>query len=81
LLVSGENVSPSVLESQYAAFASAGIVVIYSGEPLSTDIKGKLTTLAGNQLFDLSKHELPAEDGEAVRKIQSLIQPLRSNKN
>ncbi len=81
LLVSGENVSPSVLESQFAAFAFAGIVVIYSSEPLSTDIKGKLTTLAGNQLFDLSKHELPAEDGDAVRKIQSLIQPLRSNKN
>jgi bifunctional enzyme CysN/CysC/sulfate adenylyltransferase subunit 1 len=81
LLVSGENVSPSVLESQFAAFAFAGIVVIYSSEPLSTDIKGKLTTLAGNQLFDLSKHQLPAEDGDAVRKIQSLIQPLRSNKN
>jgi len=81
LLVSGENVSPSVLESQYAAFASAGIVVIYSSEPLSTDIKGKLTTLARNQIFDLSKHELPAEGGEALRKIQSLIQPLRSNKN
>ena len=42
LLVSGDALPVSVLESQYAAFESAGLVVIYSCAALAPEAKRKL---------------------------------------
>ena len=77
LLVSGDALPVSVLESQYAAFESAGLVVIYSCDALPPEAKRKLSAVAANGFFDLSSAELPMEESEAVKKVFSLLDPLR----
>jgi sulfate adenylyltransferase subunit 1 len=78
LLVNGDALPVSVLESQYTAFESAGLVVIYSSAALSPDSKGKLGSLAANRFFDLSALQLPIEEPDAVQKILSHLQSLRA---
>jgi sulfate adenylyltransferase large subunit len=78
LHVSGDALPVSTLESQYAAFESAGLVVIYSCDALSPETKHKLGALAGDRFFDFSVLQLPTEEHEAVQKILSLLHPLRS---
>ncbi|HEV7967928.1 MAG TPA: sulfate adenylyltransferase subunit CysN [Candidatus Acidoferrales bacterium] len=78
LLMSGDALPASVLESRYAAFESAGLVVIYACAKLATEAKNKLRELAGDRFFDLSALRLPAEEDEAVRKILSHLQSLRA---
>ena len=78
LLTSSDVLPVPVLESQYAAFESAGLVVIYSCEALPPEAKHKLSAVAANGFFDLSTAELPAEDLEAVRKVFSILEPLRA---
>ena len=77
LRVSGEAMPVSILESQYAAFASAGLVVIYSCAALAPEAKRKLGELAADHYFDLSALQLPAEEIDAVRKVLALLQLLR----
>jgi sulfate adenylyltransferase large subunit len=81
LLVSGDAVPVSILESQYAALQSAGLVVIYSCKPLNPEAKRTLGALAANRFFDLSAIQLPAGENEAVQKLLSLLRPLRENAN
>ena len=71
--MSGDALPVPVLESQYAAFESAGLVVIYSCLRSAPDAKRKLGSLAVNRFFDLSALELPAAETDAVRKILSLF--------
>jgi sulfate adenylyltransferase subunit 1 len=78
LHVSGDAVPAAVLESQYAAFQSAGLVVIYSCAALPPDAKRKLGAAAANSFFDLSALQLPAEETEAIRKLLLLLQSLRA---
>ena len=77
LHVSGDALPVSALENQYAAFASAGLVVIYSCAALSPGEKRKLGALAVDGYFDLSALQLPAEEVDAARKILALLQSLR----
>jgi len=77
LHVSGEKISASALENQYAALESAGLVVIYSCGALPPEAKRKLAKLSVDRFFDLSASQLPAAGQEAVRKILSLVQSLR----
>jgi sulfate adenylyltransferase large subunit len=76
--VNGEDVPVSVLETQFKVFESAGLVVIYSCGPLAPDDKRKISTLAADRYFDLSVLQLPAEEDSAVRKLLSLLHPLRA---
>jgi hypothetical protein len=76
LHVSGDALPVSALENQYAAFASAGLVVIYSCAALSSEEKRKLAVLAADRYFDLSALQLPAEEIDAARKILALLQSL-----
>jgi sulfate adenylyltransferase subunit 1 len=77
LLLSGDAVPESLLESQYAAFASAGLVVIYSCDVLAADSRRKLSALAGDYFFDLSELRLlPGEAGDA-RKLLAHFRSLR----
>ena len=77
LLVSGDALPVSVLESQYGAFESAGLVVIYASVALAAEAKRKLGALAANRFFDLSALQLPAEEHEAVQKALLLLRSLR----
>jgi sulfate adenylyltransferase subunit 1 len=77
LLVSGDELPVSVLESQYAAFESAGLVLIYSCAALIPEVKRELDVLAANRFFDLSALQLPAAEQDAVKKLLSLLHPLR----
>jgi sulfate adenylyltransferase subunit 1 len=76
LLVSEEVVPISVLESQCAAFESAGLVVIYSTAALASERKSKLGALAKRGFFDLSTLRAPCEQNEALREILSLVRSL-----
>jgi sulfate adenylyltransferase large subunit len=78
LLLSGDDFSLSDLQGQYAAFQSAGLVVIYSCDKLSPDAKVKLRILAANRFFELPSAQSTAEESAALRKLQSQIQSLRS---
>ncbi len=75
--VSGDALPVSLLESQYAALESAGLVVIYSCAALPPEAKRKLGALAADRYFDLSALQLPVEEVEAVRRVLALLQPLR----
>jgi hypothetical protein len=75
--VSGDALPVSLLESQYAALESAGLVVIYSCAALPPEVKRKLGALAADRYFDLSALQLPVEEVEAVRRVLALLQPLR----
>ena len=78
LLVSGYALPISILESQYAAFESAGLVVIYSSAALPPLAKRNLGALTGDRFFDLADLHLPAEESDAVQKALSLLQSLRA---
>jgi hypothetical protein len=77
LLVSSDALGVSNLEKQYAAFETAGLVVIYSCAALPPEAKRKFAALAADRFFDLSKFEVPAEQPDAMRKIVSRLQSLR----
>jgi len=77
LHVNGDAVPVSVLESQYAAFASAGLVVIYSCDTLTPEGKRKFATLAADRYFDLSALQLPEEEIAAARRVLALLQSHR----
>ena len=77
LLVSGDALPISVLESQYAVFESAGLVVIYSCATLALEAKRKLGRLAADRFFDLSALQLPGDEPGAVRRVLMLLQALR----
>jgi bifunctional enzyme CysN/CysC/sulfate adenylyltransferase subunit 1 len=76
LLVNGDAVPISVLESQFAMFETAGIIVVYSCQALGLDSKRKLGSLALGRFFDLSSLQLPAKESDAVQKLVSLLRPL-----
>jgi hypothetical protein len=76
--LSGDSITTSDLESQFAAFESAGLVVIYSCAALPPDAKRRLGALAVNCFFDISTLQLPVDESEAVRKLHSLLHPLRT---
>jgi bifunctional enzyme CysN/CysC/sulfate adenylyltransferase subunit 1 len=80
LLVSEEVVPISVLESQYAAFESAGLVVIYAAGALAGQARLRLGAATKNFL-DLSTLQLPTEQNEAVQNILSLLRALRADQN
>jgi bifunctional enzyme CysN/CysC/sulfate adenylyltransferase subunit 1 len=81
LLITADAVPASGLENQYAAFESAGLVVIYSSEPISPVAKSNLAAIAAKRFFDLSNMQLPVAEAEAVGKVLTLVQPLRSAKD
>jgi len=76
LLVNGDAVPISVLESQFAVFEAAGIIVVYSCHALATESKRKLGSLSLSRFFDLSSLQLPAKESDAVHKLVSLLRPL-----
>jgi bifunctional enzyme CysN/CysC/sulfate adenylyltransferase subunit 1 len=77
LVVSGDALGVSNLEKQFAAFETAGLVVIYSCATLAPEAKRKFAALAADRFFDLSTFEVPEEEPDAIRKIVSRLQSLR----
>ncbi len=77
LLVSSDAVSASDLETQYAAFESAGLVVIYSCDALAPEAKRELSAPAGDRLFDLSALQLSADQADTMRELASRLRSLR----
>jgi hypothetical protein len=78
LQVSAEDVPIEAFESRLGVFQSLGFVVIYSYDSLASEAKPRLRALAANRFFDLSAMELPAEESESVRKLLTLLNPLRA---
>ena len=78
LLVSDDVVNVSNLEKQYAAFESAGLVLIYACDAVAPEAKNKLRTLAGGRFFDLSSSRLNSDEGDGLRTILSRLRSLRS---
>jgi sulfate adenylyltransferase large subunit len=78
LLVSGDALPISILESQYDAFESAGLVVIYSCTALAPEAKRKLVARASKRFFDLSALQTPIEESEAVQKVFMLLRSVRA---
>jgi hypothetical protein len=78
LHVSDDDVSASVLVSQFAVFESAGFLVIYSCAVLAPEAKRKLAARASDRFFDLSTLELPNEEREAMQKLLSVLHQLRA---
>ena len=56
---------------------SAGLIVIYSTDSVSSEAKRHLAALASDRFFDLSAMNLPANDEEGVQRVLSLIQGLQ----
>jgi bifunctional enzyme CysN/CysC/sulfate adenylyltransferase subunit 1 len=80
LHLSGDALSVSDLETQFGAFESAGLVVIYSSDALAPEAKRKLAERIGDRYFDLSGLQIPVDEPDAVRKIISRLQSLRADK-
>ena len=78
VLANAEDVPVSILQNQFKVFESMGLVVIYSSDALAPDEKRKLSALAAAGFFDLSASQLPTEENDAVRKVISLLHPLRA---
>jgi hypothetical protein len=55
--------------------------VIYSCDTIASEAKGRLSGLAADHFFDLSAMQLPAEEPDAVRKLLTLLNPLRAIAN
>jgi sulfate adenylyltransferase subunit 1 len=81
LLVRGDALPVSVLESQYGAFESAGLVVIYASAALSPEEKRGLGALAATNFLDLANLQLPAAQNEAIQKIIFLLRSSRATTN
>jgi hypothetical protein len=81
LHVRGDAVSTAALEIQYTAFESAGLVVIYSTETISPAAKSTLAAVAAKRFFDLSDMLLPSAESDAVGKVLTIVQSLRSAKD
>ena len=75
--INGEDMPVSVLESQFKMFESMGLIVIYSCGALAPESKRRLAQLASTWFFDLSSLELPTGESDTVRKILSVLRPLR----
>jgi len=78
LLVISKSVPPSVFVSQYPAFESAGLVVIYSYDSLPAEAKTALIAAVGYQFFHRSKSDLPVHRSEAVKEMLERLQSLRA---
>jgi len=81
LHLASQSGPPSILEKQYAAFESAGLVVIYSCDALAPEAKRSFAALAKGRFFDLSAVQLPESEAEATRKMVSLFQSLRERQD
>jgi hypothetical protein len=78
LHVSDQDVPQQLFESTLSLAQSMGLVAVYSCDALAPDAKRKLSALAGDRVFDLSRLQLPAEESDAVQKVLSLLHPLRA---
>jgi sulfate adenylyltransferase large subunit len=78
LRVNEDDLPISLLESQLELFESMGLVVIYSCAALAQEAKRRLSSFATGRVFDLSALVIPAEEPDAVQKVVSLAQSLRT---
>jgi bifunctional enzyme CysN/CysC/sulfate adenylyltransferase subunit 1 len=78
LHVNAEAMPLQVFERNLSVFQSAGLIVIYSCSSLSPEVKLKLSAQAENHFFDFSELQLNTGDPDAVRKVLSLLHPLRA---
>jgi len=78
LHVTGEDEPLHILESSLSLTQSMGLVVIYSCGLIDPEAKYRLSALVEDRFFDLSALQLPTEEPDAVRKVLSLLRPLRA---
>jgi bifunctional enzyme CysN/CysC/sulfate adenylyltransferase subunit 1 len=78
LHVTGEDEPLHIMESSLSLTQSMGLVVIYSCGSIDPEAKRRLSALVEDRFFDLSALQLPTEEPDAVRKVLSLLRPLRA---
>jgi bifunctional enzyme CysN/CysC/sulfate adenylyltransferase subunit 1 len=79
LRVGSEDVPLGLLENNLSVYQSMGLAVIYSSNALDPESKRRLSALAADRFFDLSALQLSADEPDAVQKLLSLLQPLRTD--
>jgi sulfate adenylyltransferase large subunit len=78
VLVNGQDMPLQALESNLSVLQASGLVVLYSSGALDPDAKHRLSARLTDRFFDLSALHLPAGEPDAVRKVLSLLHPLRA---
>ena len=73
LLLTSDDISASELESQYPAFESAGLVVVYCSDTLTPEAKSALNVVAGNGFVDLGPWQLPAGEGDVFARLSAIL--------
>jgi sulfate adenylyltransferase large subunit len=78
VLVNGQDMPLQALETNLSVLQASGLVVLYSSGAIDPDAKRRLSARLTDRFFDLSALQLPAEESGAVRKVLSLLHPLRA---
>jgi sulfate adenylyltransferase large subunit len=72
-----ENHLSSSARNAWATLFAAGFIVLYRNPSLASEEQTDLQNVVGDHFFDLRELELPAEDAEAVERVQLLLESLR----
>ena len=80
LLVTPRYTPPEHLESVLKMARQAGLVVILSVESASGDDRKRWQIIAQDDFFNLAEQDLPADDGQAVPAVLSLVSSLRMDR-
>ena len=73
----GSSESNEALVEAVRVTQSAGIIVLYSGDTLSREIKHRLAADFGSRFFDLAGAQKPHDEGDTTRRVLALAQSLR----
>lgn len=78
LHLSSDAVPASDFQTQYAAFESAGLVVIYSYDSIPPEVEKKLVAAVGYQFFHVTRPDLSSEPANTVGEIVARLKSLRA---
>jgi hypothetical protein len=78
LRLSADDIPGSHIEPVLKFARAAGLVVILSAKSAQPGDKLRWKTLAADRFFDLAEQDLPADDGQAVARVLSLVRSLRT---
>jgi sulfate adenylyltransferase large subunit len=79
VMLDRQNVQPDELVSAARVLQLAGIVTIYSGDPLAANVRASLAHLfPPEQLFEIERLASPVSDSETVERIITALQSLRT---
>ena len=81
LLVTPKDTAPEHLDSVLKMARLAGLVVILSVESANSEERKRWRVLAQESFFNLAEQDLPADDGQAVPAVLTLVSSLRMDRD